>query len=515
MRERSKRWLAGLLCLCMAAGFCGCSGVDEAPAALPISQTLPPAPGEQTSVTFEAELYFMTADGRKLSAEERVITMAPGASRLSAVIDALIQGPRSQTLQPVIQPGLSLVSAEWSVDTCNVYLRGEIELDTQTWLIARAAIAETLYAAEAIPSVNLFYNGAAPGYYGRPLGAQTPITTALDVYLRSMEQEYLLSAEGQHTEAGSYESRIATLFFADETDVLLLARNAELNYDRQATLPEIVALLVSKLSQGDAGERALEPVMPADLSLVGDPVLREVDMPAPAGTAGIQAASGQADMDTARSYIAEIAFTQPHHEYDADLMCGALTLTLTGYLPQLRGVRVALQTENGQFQALNDEDGYFTREMFASRIGAYVPLIYPDAEGASFYRISRAVAAADAYDPAIRLAALLDGPADPGVPYEIITAEDMESIYIVGDTAVMNWKTGFSQKLADFAAAEESALPRDRRVWLLVYGMINTITEIPGIQRVWMLEAGKKLGEISGVYLSNALLRNPGIITGK
>ncbi len=49
-------------------------------------------------------------------------------------------------------------------------------------------------------------------------------------------------------------------------------------------------------------------------------------------------------------------------------------------------------------------------------------------------------------------------------------------------------------------------------MWLFVYSVIDTLTELPGIQWVWMLENGEKLGAVGDVYLGNALLRNPGIL---
>lgn len=55
-------------------------------------------------------------------------------------------------------------------------------------------------------------------------------------------------------------------------------------------------------------------------------------------------------------------------------------------------------------------------------------------------------------------------------------------------------------------------VPADRREQLFIYSVVNALTEIQGIYRVWMLEDGNKLGTVGALYLGNALLRNPGIM---
>ena len=47
---------------------------------------------------------------------------------------------------------------------------------------------------------------------------------------------------------------------------------------------------------------------------------------------------------------------------------------------------------------------------------------------------------------------------------------------------------------------------------MFIYSVVNTLTELEGVSRVWMLEDGKKLGSVDEIYLGNALMRNPGIL---
>ena len=96
--------------------------------------------------------------------------------------------------------------------------------------------------------------------------------------------------------------------------------------------------------------------------------------------------------------------------------------------------------------------------------------------------------------------------------YPLFTADDIQSVYVIGDLAVLNWQRGFAEKLTALMEAEDFNLPKERRERLFIYSVVNAISEIPGIQRVWMLEDGKKLGAVKDIYLGNALMRNPGIM---
>ena len=210
--------------------------------------------------------------------------------------------------------------------------------------------------------------------------------------------------------------------------------------------------------------------------------------------------------------IIALRFKEPTYAYDEKILAGALTMTITGYLPNTEGVAIYMQQSDGTYRNLDPEGLYFTREDFSDMVGVNVYLPYPDAEGSVLHRVSRAVSSLRAYDPEVRLAELFKGPADPGVMYPLFTQEDVESVYVTGDLAVVNWKAGFTEKLQALLEYEDFEVPVERREQLFIYSVVNALTEIQGIYRVWMLEDGNKLGTVGEMYLGNALLRNPGIM---
>ena len=140
-------------------------------------------------------------------------------------------------------------------------------------------------------------------------------------------------------------------------------------------------------------------------------------------------------------------------------------------------------------------------------------LYYPNEEGLTLLPATRIVPSVFAYDPELRLRELLSGPADPGVAYFGFSADDILSVYVSQGTAVVNWQAGFAQKLRAALDGAQTPIPKERRELMFVYGVINTLCDLPYVERVWMLEDGKKLGTIRELYLGNPLVPSPGLVS--
>jgi hypothetical protein len=239
----------------------------------------------------------------------------------------------------------------------------------------------------------------------------------------------------------------------------------------------------------------LEPVLPADLALSAEPKFESVSSP----VFGMPEGGGLSVID--------LIFAAPSGSYDERSVCGAVVLTLTGYIPSVKGVRISFADNNGTVRSASG-DRYFTRDDFTDLLGQPVTVAFPDPDGSALYRVARAVPQGSIYDAGARLRELFRGPADPGVLYPIFSENDADKVYISGDTAVINWKEGFSKKLSGLMEAETS-LPKDRREQLFVFSVINTVTEMPGISRVLMFENGKMPVSAGRIWFGNPLLRNP------
>jgi len=108
---------------------------------------------------------------------------------------------------------------------------------------------------------------------------------------------------------------------------------------------------------------------------------------------------------------------------------------------------------------------------------------------------------------------LFRGSPDPGISYPVFVPEDVLGVYLQGDTAIVNWRAGFLQKLKDMIETAPTQLPKGSRERMLIFGVINTLTDMQGIQRVWMLEDGRRIDDSAGtIYLGSPLNRSPGLM---
>ncbi len=514
--QNGKRWMTRLLCMALAAMLCACNSPKEEISDMVLTETMPKTEDERDYPYFEAELYFASADNRRLMPETRRVIMAADGSHIEAAVRALFDGASTQSQQSVLQNGLSYEKMELSTGVCNVYISGTAALDEKQWLITRAAVAATVNAVDGTPSVNLYYNQMEPGYLGRPLGALSPIIENLDVYVRNMELEY--EAIKKEIEEGvaesSFEMRNATLYFIDNGDDLLMAQNIMLSYDAKTSTEGIAGSLIGALGVMPENANGLKLAIPDDfeLAMVESPIQYIADAVATDEAPPLNDAedsAGDAQQANENTGILEIRINQLARGFDEEKMCGAVTMTLTGFLPGIRGVYIIMQDENGESRVLNGGK-LCTREMFSETIGHTITLDYPSENGVGFYTMDYAVAGKSSYALITRLEALLDKAEEMGNVFPGFDKSDIQNVYITGNTAVVNWNKGFAAKLKAMQENEQCPLPEERRIWLFAYSVINTMSEFPGVQKVWMLENGQKLGTQGGIYLGNALMRNPG-----
>ena len=95
--------------------------------------------------------------------------------------------------------------------------------------------------------------------------------------------------------------------------------------------------------------------------------------------------------------------------------------------------------------------------------------------------------------------------------YPLFEEEDLISVETAQGLAVVNWTRGFAAKLAQLIDSQWTGMALDRRERMFIFGVVNTIAEIPGLNRVWMMAAGESLGTVDRICLGRGLLSNPGL----
>ena len=486
--------------LLFIAMLTGCALQSKSPAELPASSATPPPVSSQGDSKLSVQLFFPTADGRSLSSETREVAWPQNTSRALCALKALCDGPESDQLKRAIPEGWSMANVELSGDVCEAYFTGSAASDTDV-LIARAAVAATVNANEGIANTDLFLNGMQPGWEGKPLGVIKPLDETLEAYLR----EY--APQTNTGEAESFDRLGVQLFFSDDTGKLLLCDVRDLSYKSQAQGDIIIEALLGELSKGPVESNGREPVLPSDMQL------KKCVLPQTASESSLAPplASGAPD-----GALVELYFTRPAASYNEQIAFASIVYSVTSFWPGIGGVRIYLDDTPVMVDDVlhNGAQGsVFLRSDFAGTVGHTATLLFPDQDGVGLYPVLRCLPQGEAYDPLARLRALFTGPADPGMPLSMFTADDVLSVSVQGDTAVVNWKEGFYQKLSAFMTSKDTLLPQNTRAQMVVFAIVDTLSGIPGVQRVWLLEDGHRIDKsVNLLYLGNALFYNPGLL---
>lgn len=518
-----RRCIALILALAVCMGvFSACMNEDSYPPALELSSNVPPRQGEETLAQgeFEATLYYINEDGTRLAGEKRTVRCEEGESMALCTMRALMDGPQSQSLERSVPYKLKLDKIEKSMGICNVYLSGGFPGRESDWLIARLAIAATLSDTLGIQAVNVLYNGKEQGYNSNAIGEARYLGQSLDKYAEDMAEKYPDRSKGSMSEVVKYIDQYVTMYFTNAERTLIAAHSVQLSVSSEASVTDLVTILTGKLAAGISGEDALEPVLPADFTLAREPRIgvagMEEDEPKETDAADSGSKKNPTPTPSPSSLplfapkVIYITIKQPKNDYDERLMCAALTLTLTGYLPGISGIVLYVEAEDGTRTKLNEDVDYLTRDMYTDMLGTSVSVDYPDENGSMLKRENKIVPSSDEYDLTKRVLTLIDAQGSSGLGFAPLSRDDVERVYLADGIAVIEWKEGFTDKLKE-ALGYESAESADRLEMLIIYSFVNTLTELPYIKKVWMSEGGEKLGMINRIYLGNALLRSPGL----
>lgn len=118
--------------------------------------------------TVEAVLYFLNDEGT-VTPEERLLDLYEGDTQVSAVVQALENGPAEKGLLPILPEGFRVKSVWLEEDVCYANLSsGHLELVGQSENLQTAidAIARSLCSLESVHEVRFLVDGDFAVYYG-------------------------------------------------------------------------------------------------------------------------------------------------------------------------------------------------------------------------------------------------------------------------------------------------------------------------------------------------------------
>jgi len=440
--------------------LCGCSALREDSARYSLPQPEGSFFSQEQEESWHAVLYFPQRGENRLLTEMRQMPLGSRQAEAEAVVSALLDGPHTSALSR-LGAGLSLEELELSQEVANVYLRVPVGMGDEARFTLASAVTNTLCQNFSIRYVNVFFSGQTLQIEGRSVGTFT--VSSGEVHRDFLELQAAFAEEDAEINA--------TLYFVDESRGLLL--------------PEVRRILLPK-----GGE------LPALLNELALGPTRKTQLKSPL--------SGEflSEQVSAKENIYTFA-GQPFFAADENaqqLAMAALYYTLCGALPQ--GGPLTFVLPQGERT--------MTHARASACLGQSIRLYFPQIDLSTLTPVEHTVAAAQADTAMIRLQELIAGPAAgdsqrawTAFP-EGVTIDDLYSADLNGRTIILDFSENFRQKLCDLS---------EQKQVLLIYSIVNTLTEPEHVSSVRFLVEGQIPGQIGErLSLIAPLLPNPGLI---
>jgi hypothetical protein len=202
---------------------------------------------------------------------------------------------------------------------------------------------------------------------------------------------------------------------------------------------------------------------------------------------------------------------QPGYLDASDIVSyAALVYTIIGFMPYVKTVDIYVAGHRvdkvGDIRFYNG----MRRADYVGLIGSSAPVYFGDKTSDLLLEVQRNMEQGKVWSARERVLELLAGPLEedganvwPLMPPGV-TADDIPSVDVYGDTAYVNLSARFKEACAGMTAQSEM---------LLVYSIVNTITAMDGISKVQFTVDGRQVDKLAGyLCLADPLLRNYGII---
>lgn len=495
-----KRTLAFLLVLSVTVlGLTGCISVSLTPVqqvgdvVLPAPQEVSPAAptgDSRAESRHRVTLYYISADQQQLTPLPRDVRLTGEETLPEKAVERLLEGEATASLLPIAPKGTRLNWLEQSQNIVTVDLTVHaLALGAQELCWMNAALANTLTSLPGIDHVNILIGGRQESAMTLPSGAISHTNaslTALWAQLQADEDRFRTDPLAAQIE------RRATLYFGAWLDNRLLPelRTMVLYTDNFAEV------LVGELAKGPLNTPQAHGVLPAGVALVAPPQLRTLE-------------DGRRVLQL--SFPADLFTRLEEENLSRWQLFSALTLTLCRFLPELDGLMIdvgdqAVTSLTDGVRNSTFPDGVLDQSLFDGAVGA-VARLYFASEAGTLCAVERAMDRESAVSPRALLEQLIAGPyvfdAQPVFP-EGMTDADLLGVRIEDRTALVNLSSNFYRLCQGFSPEQERNL---------VYAIVNTLTELNGVDRVRFYIGGELVESLAqSIYLKAALLPNPGIV---
>jgi len=468
----------------------GCSMVHEDTELLSESEmpTLMQEVDLTPDITINPVLYFLNSAETRLAAETREISVPQGEVAEIYIVEEMLKGPQASEGIAGLRGYLAYEYIEVLPDVINLYLSNEksIYLSQRDMLNAALAFAATLTDYSGGKYVNVFVNGVQMGYNKIPTGALEKITTNFSDVYTQIEQKATVENPDMN----------AILYFMDPSEQYILPEPRKLAFQNVSleapaeNYAGYVETLVRELIKGPQNTYNHRAVVDSSVELLG------VEL----------------EQDEAGGNVILLNFNKmPYVETDIAengqvMPLAALAYTLSGFIPDVSGIKVlarGVQLEEGRT---------ITPTEYRDIVGSNITLYFPNSSYTLLNGTERVIHQAVAGDPEVILTELVKGPSTvdgdelwPAVSGGV-TMDDINSVYIAGDMAVVDFAQSAADKMQGVTEQNE---------YIMVYAIVNTLTTLDGVRRVQFLVEGERVEHLGSgmIEITDPLMKNPGVIS--
>ncbi len=441
-------------------------------------------------------LYYIGGDQRELVPLTRPLLAEGDDALIEAVVERLLTDPGRDDARAVAPEGTRLLSCELANGIATVNLSADARNQTpESLAYMRAAISNTLVRLGGVQYVNVLVTGQVES-----ASSEEPLPPGLlpgagndlaAVWLGVQADAERLRRDSTPAQLDAY----AALYFASTQNERLIPEAKRVRYSSD----DLILQLLRELVLGPVGLTAARGVLPEDLE--------------PIAGAPFVTTSGDGRRLIVLPFNEDFEGEMTGRNRSLQQIYGALTLTLCRFVPEIEGIQVrvgervvdSVRLPTGEVQLF--EGGVMTTSDFSPLVGD-LARVYLANEDGKLAQVSRAMDPYASKQPRALIEQLIAGPLEgealQAVVPQGVTAADVLGVRVEDDTVLVNLSSNFYRCCQSLSAQQER---------LLVYAIVNTLTELDGLRKVRFFVEDETLDTLAhGIYLHGSLIRNPGLI---
>lgn len=450
--------------------------------------------GEKTGDYYaEVELFYESDGGVELSSITRTVHVPTGGSLIETALEELFNSAGAQEHASPMPGDAALSSVEISGGLVTVEIMVDMAglQDDSELVTIFNAITSTLTGLEGVDGVNILVNSAPEGVCGVPAG----VLEHSDPSTAAAWSRYQAEAAGFLNGGQMALTRSVALYFPSSNGQWLLPEVREVSFQNEDYAYQLMVELTAGTQAGGAYA-----------SFLSGGASGATSAPAISVTS-----AGERVLDVYLSGgVRDYMLLQGLTEWQ---IAGSITVTMCSFIPGLDAVRINIDGEPITRLNIRDRykefaDGIMRRSDFSMYIGSAGTLYFSDGEG-GLTAVERAMSSRRAQSAYSLVTQLISGPssADGGAQQTMPVGagvNDLLGVSVAEGVAVVNFSANF-YRLCQMMDADDERL--------MVYSLVNTLCELPGIYAVRIAIEGEYVDTLSdSIYLRGELLPNPGIV---